>query len=101
MKKYVAPISCVLSMKMDENIAFSNTITLNEQYATTPDGKITNTPLTYTGLPGYANDIFYSIGVWLQGKPADADMLGQYLIDMSTKCYIGEGTPKPIEWPLG
>lgn len=100
MKKYVAPMSCVLSMKMDENIAYSE-ITLNERYRITAQGKISNTPFTYTARPGYANDIFYSIGQWLIGDPPDVAQIGQYLIDMSTTCYIGEGEPDKFEWPLG
>lgn len=100
MKKYVAPMSCVLSMKMDENIAYSEWVSVNEKYAIV-NGKISNTPFKYTAKPGYANDIYYSIGQWLIGKPSDVDKMGQYLIDMSTTCYIGEGDPEQIVWPLG
>lgn len=101
MKKYVAPMSCVLSMKMDENIAYSDSTTLNGQYAL-DGGKIQNTPIVYvTNSSHYLNNILYSIGVGLVQGNLDGAMIGQYLTDMSTTCYIGEGDPEQVDWPLG
>lgn len=101
MKKYVAPMSCVLSMKMDENIAFSDETTLNGKYALV-GGKIHNTPIVYVANSSdYLNNILYSIGVGLVKGTLDSGLMGQYLTDMSTTCYIGEGDPEQIDWPLG
>lgn len=100
MKKYVAPMSCVLSMKMDENIAYSNYVSINTKYALTVDGKIQNTPIIYTGdSANYMNNIVLSIGYWLLTPGVDYAALGQHMIDMGTKCYIGDGEPEIIPWP--
>lgn len=99
MKKYVAPMSCVLSVKMDENIAASAfRVPTGTEYVVV-GGKIQNTPLKYTDAFGNANNIIASVVEWM--GMFDVKTLTGYLADMSTTCYAGEDEPDYIEIPIG
>lgn len=87
MKKYVAPASCVLSVKMDENIAYSIfQLPVKGDYIYDADGKIQNTPLDYTTALANASNPF---GLFLAYMSTYTyDELTGYLKVASTSCYV-------------
>lgn len=87
MKKYVAPMSGVLSVNMDENIAVSK-INLNGEYSVVGD-KIQNSVFTYTDYTsGYLAGILGDITSWLNRDDLDFDLAVE-LTKVTTDCYIG------------
>lgn len=87
MKKYVAPMSGVLSVNMDENIAISK-INLNGDYSVIGD-KIQNSVFTYTDYEsGYLSGILGDIANWLGRDDLGFDLATE-LTKVTTDCYIG------------
>lgn len=93
MKKYVTPASCVLSVKMDENIASSNFyFPLRGDYIRDQAGKIQNTPLDYSAAVANASNpfaLFYHFLItWDVKEDGEIAELTKHVYTVSTACYV-------------
>lgn len=96
MKKYVTPRSVVLSMSMDENIAFSGEQVYYNGAFSVVGGKIQNTPFMAGSVVNGVGDFWMFVDAMYAWKPEtdtnDADQLREYYKEQAkTNCYLGGG----------
>lgn len=91
MKTYVAPMSMVLSVNMNENIAISM-VSLNGVFGVI-DGKIQNTPFTYEPEGNYFINFLNSMIAWKKTDEYTSELYDYYLMSATTTCW--RETTKP------
>lgn len=96
MKNYVAPRSVVLSMSMDENIAFSGDKVYYNGAFSVIGGKIQNTPFETGSIVNGVGDFWTFIDAVFAWKPTaggdDVEQLRGYWKEQAKKdCYLGGG----------
>lgn len=84
MKTYVAPMSMVLSVNMNENIAISQ-ISMNGVFGVI-NGKIQDTPFTYEPEGNYFVNFLNSLIDWKKSDEYTAELYDYYLESATITC---------------